>query len=64
MKTLKVKFKYRLLGQYFPMITQELVNVESDSNEEEMQQQINFAYKEFIKYIGNNVVEIYPYEIL
>jgi len=64
MKTLRLKFKYRLLGQYFPNITTELVDVESDSTEEEITQQINVAYNNFIKYIGNNVVEIYPFEIL
>ena len=65
MKTLKVKFKIRYIGEYLPKEIIENVEVESDSNEKEIDQQIKYYYnREIVQPEDSRISQTYPYEIL
>jgi hypothetical protein len=65
MKNLKVKFKIRYIGEQFPKEIIEYVEVESDSNKKETDQQIKYYYQtEIVRPEDSKIGQTYPYEIL
>ena len=60
MKIVKVEFKYRIVGVVEPVTIICDVEVESDSNEKEMEQQVSeYYYKEIISYVTRECSETY-----
>jgi hypothetical protein len=65
MKNIKVKFKIRYIGEPFPKEIIENVEVESDSTEKEIEQQIKYYYqREIVRPEDSKISQTYPYEIL
>lgn len=65
MKNIRVKFKIRYIGERFPKEIIENVEVESDSNEKEIDQQIKYYYQsEIVRPEDSKISQTYPYEIL
>ena len=62
METKTVRFKVRYLGDKTPTYSIEEVDVEKDSTEKEIDEQIKWYYIRYI--VTEKVVETYPYEIL
>lgn len=62
MKTIKVKYSFRNVGDYYPQTIIENVDVEHDSNTLELDQQIKWYFNKFI--LTSSMSEILPYEII
>ncbi len=61
MKTLKILFKVRYIGESYPQEFKELVDVELDSTPEEEKQQIREYYWDYYIKGNQKVAQEYPY---
>lgn len=64
MKTIKVKFKVRYVGDMFPTEKTDLVDVESDSTPDEVVLQVREHYNDYYVKYNDKVCETYEPEIL
>lgn len=62
MKTISVKFNYRLIGKSVKTNSIEKIDVEEDSDELGIKRQILWYFNKFID--NQNIVEVYDYEII
>ena len=62
MRTLNIRFRYRVLGEIFTQSTTTLVDVETDSNDKEIDEEIKWYFREYIDH--SSITEVLPYEIL
>jgi hypothetical protein len=62
MKTLSIKFSFRKIGDITPKSILCKVDVEKDSTDTEIDQQIKLYFREYID--EKSIVEILPYQII